>query len=166
MVKNWKQWYILFSWAPKSLETVTATWNYKTVAPWKKGYDKRRQCIKKQRHYFADKAKVHVIRAMAFPVNMYGCENWTLKQAEHRRIDAFKLWCWIRLESPLDSKAMQPVNLKGNQHWILIGKTDAENEASVLRTPDVKSQLFGKDPNVEIVWEQEEKRATKNEMVE
>ena len=60
--------------------------------------------------------KVHLVKAMVFPVLMYGCESWTIKKAEHRRIDAFELWCWRRLfESPLDCKESQPVHLKGNQ---------------------------------------------------
>ena len=59
-------------------------------------------------------AKVCIVKAMVFPVVMYGCENWTIKKAECRRIDAFKLWCWRRLESPLDSKEIKPANPKGN----------------------------------------------------
>ena len=60
--------------------------------------------------------KVHIINAMVAPVVIYGygCENWTIKKAECRRIDAFKLWCWRRLESPLDSKEIKPANPKGN----------------------------------------------------
>ena len=58
-------------------------------------YDQPRQHIKKQRHYLS--TKVHLVKAMVFPVVMYGCESWTLKKAEHQRIDAFKLWCWRRL---------------------------------------------------------------------
>ena len=65
------------------------------LAPWKKSYDQDRQHIKKQRHYFAKK-KVHIVKAMVFPVVMYGCESWTIKKAEHQRIDAFELWCWGR----------------------------------------------------------------------
>ena len=64
-------------------------------APWKESYDKPRQCIKKQRHHFAD--KVLYSQTMVFPVVMYGCESWTMRKAEHQRIDAFKLWCWRRL---------------------------------------------------------------------
>ena len=60
-------------------------------------------------------AKVRLVKAMVFPVVMYGCESWTVKKAEHQRIDAFELWCWRRLKSPLDSKELQPVNPKGNQ---------------------------------------------------
>ena len=56
--------------------------------------------------------KVHLVKAMAFSVVRYGCESWTIKKAECQRIDTFELWCWRRLESPLDSKEIQPVHLK------------------------------------------------------
>ena len=59
--------------------------------------------------------KVHLVKAMVFPVVMYGCESWTMRKAEHQRIDAFEMWCWRTLESPLDSKEIQPVHPKGNQ---------------------------------------------------
>ena len=65
------------------------------LTPWKESYDQPRQLIKKQRHYFAN--KVHLVKAMVFPVVMYGCKSWTLKKAKHRRIDAFELCCWRRL---------------------------------------------------------------------
>ena len=65
------------------------------LAPWKKTYDQPRQHIKKQRHDFANKGRL--VKAMVFPIVMYGCESWTVKKAEHRRIDAFELWCWKRL---------------------------------------------------------------------
>ena len=68
--------------------------------------------------------KVRLVKAMVFPVVMYGCEGWTIKTAEHRRIDAFELWCWRRLfENLLDCK-IKPVNPKGNQSLIFIGRTD------------------------------------------
>ena len=70
-------------------------WNQKMLAPWKKNYDKPRQHVRKQRHHFAD--KVHLVKAMVFPVVMYGCESWTINIAEHSGIDAFELWCWRRL---------------------------------------------------------------------
>ena len=75
---------------------------------------------------------------MVFPVVMYGCESWTIKKAEHQRIDAFELWYWRRLESPLDCKEIQPVHPKGNQSWIFIGRTDAEGETPILWLPDAK----------------------------
>ena len=65
------------------------------LAPWKENYDQPRQLIKKQRHYSAN--KVRLVKAMVFPVVMYGCESWTIKKAEHQRINAFELWCWRRL---------------------------------------------------------------------
>ena len=99
----------------------------KTLAPWKKSYDQPREHIKKQRHCFADKGLI--IKAMVFPVVMYGCESWTIKKDEHRRIDASELWCWRRqLESPLDCKEIHPVPPKGDQSWVFNGRTDAKAE--------------------------------------
>ena len=63
---------------------------------------------------------------------MYGCESWTVKKAERRRIDAFELWCWRRLESPLDCKEIQSVHSKGDQSWVFFGRTDAKAETPVL----------------------------------
>ena len=87
--------------------------------------------------------KVYLVKAMVFPVVMYGCESWTIKKAEHQRIDAFELWCWRRLLTPLDCKEIKPVNPKGNQSSIFIGRTDAE--APILWPPNAKNQLTGKD---------------------
>ena len=82
---------------------------------------------------------VCIVKAMVFPVVIYGCESWTLKKAEHQRIDAFELWYWRRLESLLGCKEIQPVHPKGNQSWVFIGKTDAEAETPVLWPPDGKN---------------------------
>ena len=65
--------------------------------------------------------KVHLVKAIVFPVVMYGCESWTVKKAEHQRIDAFELWLEKRLESPLDCKEIQPVHSKGDQSWVFFG---------------------------------------------
>ena len=83
--------------------------------------------------------KIHLAKAMVFPVVMYGCESWTVKKAERRRIDAFELWCWRRLLSPLDSKEIQPVHPKGDQSWVFIGRTDAKAETPILWSPDAKN---------------------------
>ena len=83
--------------------------------------------------------KVHLVKVMAFPVVMYGCENWTIKKAERQRIDAFELWCWMVLESPLDCKEIQQVHPKGDQAWVFIGRTAVEAEIPILWPPDVKS---------------------------
>ena len=82
--------------------------------------------------------KVLLVKAMVFPLVMYGCESWTVKKAERQRIDAFELWCWIRLESPLDCKEIQPVHPRGDQFWVFIGRTDVEAEAPILWPPDAK----------------------------
>ena len=84
-------------------------------------------------------AKVHLVKAMDFPVVMYGCQSWTIKKAEPQRIDAFELWCWRRLLSPLDCKEIQPVHPKGHQSWMFIGRTDAEVETPILWPPDAKN---------------------------
>ena len=76
---------------------------------------------------------------MVFPVVIYGCESWTIKKVERQRIDVFELRCWRTLESPLGYKEIKPVNPKGNQSWIVIGRTDAEAETPILRPPDAKS---------------------------
>ena len=95
-----------------------------------------------------------------------GCESWTIKKAERRRIDAFELWCWRRLfESPLDCKEIQPVHPKGNQSWIFTGRTVAEAETPILWLPDAKNQLFGKDPDAGKDWRWEEKGTTEDEIV-
>ena len=82
--------------------------------------------------------KVCLVKAIVFPVVIYGCESWTVKKAEHQRIDVFELWCWRKLLCPLDCK-IKPVNLKGNQSCIFIGRIDAEAEAAILWPPDVKN---------------------------
>ena len=76
-----------------------------------------------------------------------------MKKAEHQTIDSFKLWCWRRLESPLDCKEIQPVNPKGNQSSIFIGRTDAEAETPILWPLDAKNWLFGKDPVAGKDWD-------------
>ena len=110
--------------------------------------------------------KVHLVKAMVFPVVMYGYESWTVKKAEHQRIDAFELWCWRRLlrVSPLDRTEMQPVHSKGDQSWVLIGRTDAKAETPALWPPQVKSWLIGKDSDAGRNWGQEEKGTTEDEM--
>ena len=83
--------------------------------------------------------KLHLVKAMVFPVVMYGCESWTVKKTEHLKIDAFEPWCWRTLESPLDCKEIQPVHPKGDQFWVFIGRTDTEAETPVLWPPHAKS---------------------------
>ena len=98
---------------------------------------------------------------------MYRCENWTIKKAKHQRTDAFELEKVLEktLGSPLDSKEIKPVNPKGNQSWIFIGRMDAEAEAPILWPLDEKSRLFGKDPDAGKDWRQKEKGMTEDEMV-
>ena len=79
--------------------------------------------------------KVHLVKAMVFPVVMYGFESWTVKKAERRRIDAFELWCWRRLLRV----PWQPVHSKGDEPWVFFGRTDAKAESPMLWPPHAKS---------------------------
>ena len=99
---------------------------------------------------------------------MYGCESWTIKKSEHRRINAFELWCLLEktLESPLDCKEIQPAKPKGNQSWIFIRRTDAEAETPILWPPDAKNWLIWKDPDAGKDWRLEEKGTTEDEMMD
>ena len=125
----------------------------KTAQPWqRKGGNKSRDITLM--------TEVHLVKAMVFPVVTYRCESWTIKEAEHWRIDALELRCWRRL---LDSKAIKPVNLKGNQLWIFIRRTHAE--APILWPRDAKSQLIGKDLDARKDWGQEKKGMPEDEMV-
>ena len=90
-------------------------------------------------------AKVHIIKVWFFPVVVHGCEIWTIKKDESQLIDVLKLWCWRRLLSPLNCKQIKGVSPKGNQHWLLIGRTDAE--VAIFWPPDAKSQIIRKDTN-------------------
>ena len=84
--------------------------------------------------------KVLLVKAMVFPVVVYGCESWTVKKAERRRIDAFELWCWRRLlRVPWDCKEIQPVHSEGDQPWDFFGRNDAKAETPILWPPHAKS---------------------------
>ena len=85
-----------------------------------------------------------------------------LLRAEHRRIDAFELWCWRKLKSPLDCKEVQPVHPKGDESWVFIGRTDVEAETPIFWPHDANSWLIGKDPVSGNDWGQEEKGTTED----
>ena len=109
--------------------------------------------------------KVRLVKAMVFPVVMYGSESWTIKKAECRRIDAFELQCWRRLlRVPWTARRSNQSILQEDQSWVFIGRTDVEAETPVLWPPHAKSLLIGKDPNAGKDWGQEEKGKTEDEM--
>ena len=120
--------------------------------------------LKKQRHYFADKGP----SSQSYDFSSSHVWMWEL---DYKKCWVSKNWCfWIvvlekTLESPLDTKKIQPVHPKGNQPWIFIGRTDAEAEAPILWPPDVKSQLIGKDPHAGKDWMQKDKGTAEDEMV-
>ena len=102
--------------------------------------------------------KVCLVKAMVFPVVMYGCESWTIKKAERRRTDAFELLCWRRLLGvPWTARRS---NQSIDQSWVFIGRTDVEVETLILWPPVAKSWLIGKDPDAGKDWGQEEKGIT------
>ena len=139
MGKQWKQCQILFFWAPKSLQMVTdCSHEIKRCLLLGRKAMTSLDSIFKSRDITLP-TKVCLVKAMVFLVVMHGCESWTIKKAEHRRIDAFELWCWRRLESPLDCKEIQPVHSEGDQSCVFIGRNDAKAETPVLWPPHAKS---------------------------
>ena len=126
----------------------------KLKAPWKKSYDQPRKHIKKQRHYFANQGP----SSQSYGFSSSHVWMWAL---DHKESWALMNWCFWTVvlektfESPLDCKETQPVHPKGNQSWILIGRTDAEAETPILRPPDTKNWLTGKDPDAGKDWRQE-----------
>ena len=109
-------------------------WSYeiKTLASQKESYEKSRYCIKKQRHHFANKGTI--VKAIVFPVRMYGYETWTIEKAESQRIDAFKLWCWRRfLRVPWTAR-------RSNQPFLKEINPEYSLEGLMLK---LKPQYFG-----------------------
>ena len=131
------------------------------LAPQKKSYDQPRQHIKKQRRYFANKGP----SSQSYGFSSSRVWMWELNYKESW---VPKNWCfWTvvpekSLESPLDSKEIQPVHPKGNQTWIFIGRTDADTKTPILWPPDVKNWLIWKDPDAGKEWRQEKKRTTED----
>ena len=133
-------------------------------APWKKSYDKPRQCIKKQRHYFANKGP----SSLSYGFSSGHVWMWEL---DYKEGWALKNWCfWTvmlekTLESSLDCKEIQQVHPKGNQSSIFTGRTDAKAEAPRLWPPDVKNWLIRNDPDAGKDWRQQERGMTEDELV-
>ena len=129
-------------------------WNQKTLIPWKKSYDQPRQGIKKQRHYLADKG----VHSQTYGFSSSHVWVWELGYKERWVLKNWCFWTVVlekTLESPLDCKEIQPVNPKGNQFWIFIGRTDAEAEAPILWPLDAKNWLTGKALDAGKDWRQE-----------
>ena len=139
-------------------------WNKKMLATWKKSYDKPRQHIEKQKHHFANKGPY----TQGYGISSSHVQMWEL---DHKKGWVQKNWCFwnVVLEKTLDSllatKEIKPVNSKGNQYWIFIGRTDAEAEAPILWSPSSESWLIGRDPNAGKDEGQEETGAAKDETV-
>ena len=132
------------SWAPKSLQMVTAVVKLKDACSLEEKLWPTRQHIKKQRHYFANKGS----SGQSYGFSSSHVWMWELDYKESWMPKNWRFWTAVSektLESPLDSKEIQPVHLKGNQSWIFIGRTDAEAETSILWPPDAKNWLIWTD---------------------
>ena len=135
------------------------------LAPWKESYDQPKQHIQKQRHYFANKGP----SSQGYAFSSSHVWMWELDYKESGVLKNWSFWTVQlekTLESPLDCKEIQPVHPQGNQHWIFIGRTDAEAETPILWPPDAKNWLIEKDPDAGKYWRPEEKGMTEDEMVE
>ena len=134
------------------------------LAPWKKSHDQRRQHIKKEIHYFADKGPYTQSHG-------FSSSHVWLWELNHKEDWVLKNWCFWTVvlektfESPLDCKEIKAVNPKGNQPWIFTQRTDPEAEALIFQPPDAKSQFMRKDPDAGKDGRQEEKGTTEHEMV-
>ena len=132
------------------------------LAPWKKSCDNPRHHIKKHKHYFAN----NIVKAMVFPVVMYGCDSWTLKKVEHWRIDAFELWCWRRLlRVPWTARRSNQSILKEISPGCSLEGLMLKLKVPILWPPDVKNWLISKDSDAGKDWRREHKGMTEDEMV-
>ena len=164
MGKQWKSWHTLFAWAAKSLQMMSAAMKLRNTCSLEEKLCPTRLCIKKQRHYFVDKSQY----CQRYRFSSSYVWMWDLDYKEGWAPKNWSFWTVVlekTLESSLDRKDIKPVNLKGNQSWILIGGTDAETKAPILWPPDVKSQIIGKDPDAGKDWVQEGKGMTEDGMV-
>ena len=151
-----------FIWVP--LLMVTAAMILKTLAPWKKSYEKPRQHIKKQRHHFAD---IHA-HSQSYGSCSSHVRMWELDYKERWVLKNWCFWTVVlekTIESPLDCKEIPPVHPKRYQSWVFIGRTDVEAETPILWPPDAKSWFVWKDPDAGKDWRQEEKGMREDEMV-
>ena len=125
-------------WAPKSLQMVISAMKLRHLLLVRKVMTNLDSILKSRDITLS--TKISLVKAMVFPVVIYGCESWTIKKAECRRTDAFELWCQRRLlRVPWNCKEIQPVHPKGDQSWVFIGRTDAEAETPIFWPPDAKS---------------------------
>ena len=150
MGKQWKQWLTSFFWAPKSLQIVIAAMKLKDIYSLEGKFWPRKH-IKKQRHYFANKGP----SSQGYGFSSSHVWMWEL---DYNDSWVLKNWCfWTvvlekTLENPLDCKEIQPVHPKGDQSWVLIGRTDVEAETPILWSPDVKSWLIWEDLDAGKDW--------------
>ena len=151
MGEQWKRWQTLLVWTPKSLQMLTAAMKLKDACSLEESYDKPRQYIKKQRHYFTNKGP----SCQSYGFSSSYVWMWELDYKESWELKHWCFWTVVlekTLESPLDCKEIQPVHSKGDQSWIVIERTDAEAETLILWALDSKNWLIWKDPDAGKDW--------------
>ena len=164
MGKQWKQWETIF-WGSKITAGGDCSQEIKRHLLLGREAMTNLNSVLKSRD-FTLQTEFCLVKAVVFPVVMYGCESWNIKKAGHWRIYAFDPTMVLKtLEGPLDCKEIQPVHPKGDESWEFIGRTAVETETPVLCPPDAKNWLIWKDPDAGKDWGQEEKGMTEDEMV-
>ena len=158
-----RKWQVSFSCVPKSLQMVFAAMKLKDTCSWKKSYDKPRQCIKKQGHYFSNKGM--------YKQNCdFSSSHISIWELDHKEVWTLKNWCFQTallkktLKSPLEYKEIKPVNLEWTQSWIFIGRTNDKADVPIFWPPYVKGQIIGKGSNARKDRRQENKGTIEGKM--
>ena len=161
MGKQWKQWQTLFSWAPKSVQMVIAAMKLRRLLLGRKVMTNLDSILKSRDITLL--IKVHLVKTMFFPVVMFGCESWTVKKAEHQRIDAFELWFWRRLlRVPWSARSNQSILKEISPEYSLEGlMLKLQYLEHLMRRTDT----LEKDPDAGKDWRQEERGKTEDDMV-
>ena len=163
MGKQWKQWHFIVGGSKITADNDCSHEIKRHLLLWRKVMTNLDSIFKSRDITLP--TKLHLVKAMMFPLVLCECEIWTIEKAEHQRIDVVNCSVGEDSLSPLDSEEIKPVNPKGNQPWIFIRKSDIEAEAPILWPPDAKYRLTGKDPDMGKDWRWEKKGTTEDEMV-
>ena len=164
MGKLWKQWLTIFSGSKITADRDRSHEIKRYLLPGRKIMTNLDSIL--QRRDITLPTKDNLVKVMVFPAVMYGCESWTIKKAEHWRMDAFKLWYWRRLlRVPWTARRSNQSILKEIGPEYSFGRTHAEAEGPILWPPDAKNWLTGKDPDAGKDWRWEEKGMTEHEIV-
>ena len=166
MGKQWKQFQTIFLGSKITADSDCSHEIKRHLLLWRKVMTNLDSIFKNYQRDITLPTKIRLVKAMVFPVVMYGCEIWIVKKAEGQRMDAFELWCWRILLRVLWTARRSNQSIPREwSPWVFIGGTDVEAETPILWPPDAKSWLIWKDPDAGKDWGQEEKGTTEDEMV-